>query len=102
MRTQHKQIIEDARAVMLVAGGQLFVLHQSGRVFGSAGVPDCLWFAPSRFPQASPIWRFGFFEAKSQGDKLRLAQLAFRRLCILADIPYISGRAGDLADHLGL
>jgi len=93
----HKKQIQEIRRLIEMVGGRCYVTSQVGRLYGSAGIPDLICFAPARGVQ----WVF-FVEVKVGRDKLSDAQRAFREECLRARMPYVVGTAGDVADFLGL
>jgi len=93
----HKQQIEEVRRLIEMVGGRCYVTSQVGRLYGSAGIPDLICFAPARGVQ----WVF-FVEVKVGRDKLSWAQEEFQFQCREAHVPYVVGRVGDVADFLGL
>ena len=66
----HKTEIQAIRKYVACFGGTVNVLHQSGKLRGSAGIPD-LYIQIPRFKKA--FW----FEVKVGRDKLSPAQEAF-------------------------
>lgn len=68
----HKSTIEAIRQYCELMGGVCNVLHQSGRVRGSAGVPD-LYLQFPRLRRPCAFW----MEVKVGRDALREAQAAF-------------------------
>ena len=66
----HKGCIQAIKKCVAAFGGTVNVLHQSGKLAGSAGIPD-LYIQIPRFK-----WAF-WFEVKVGKDKLRPAQEAF-------------------------
>ena len=69
-RKTHKSEIQAIRELVAWLGGTVNVTHQSGRISGSAGIPD-LYIQIPRMRLA--IW----FEVKVGEDRLRPAQVGF-------------------------
>ena len=67
MRT-HKSEVQAIRKLIDIYGGAAYVLHQSSRLHGSAGLPDMFCMLDHR-----AFW----IEVKVGADKLRVAQSAF-------------------------
>jgi len=99
MPETHKEVMATAKETVTMLGGFFYTLHQSARVQGSAGLPDAFCFV-KKDGLLVAFW----FEAKTEKDKLRPEQLAFKALCSLATppLPVVVGRAGDITDFLGL
>ena len=66
----HKSEIQAIKKYVACLGGTVNVLHQSGRLSGSAGIPDI-------YVQMPRLQRAFWFEVKVGRDKLRPAQEAF-------------------------
>ena len=66
----HKSTIQAIKKYVAAFGGTVNVLHQSGKLAGSAGIPD-LYIQLPRHKRA--FW----FEVKVGKDKLSEAQVAF-------------------------
>ena len=94
MGRAHKRQVEQIRKLVELAGGKAYTLHQSGRVYGSAGTPDMCIFWPA---QDGSGWRFAWVEVKVGRDSLRPAQEEFEALCGRAGVTHIVGRVGDVA-----
>ena len=98
MPDTHKAQVQEIRKLLDLAGGECYVCAQSQRLYGSAGIPDLIIF----WPDAKGRSHMAFVEVKVGKDKLSPAQKAFRAHCARARKRYIVGRAGDVADALGL
>ena len=84
-KVSHKTEIEAIRRYVEMVGGACYVLHQSGRLHGSAGIPDLYILMPHRMG----VW----FEVKVGPDNLSAAQKRFAEL---------ARKAGDLVEVGGL
>ena len=93
----HGSIIEATRKFVEMLHGYMWVLHQSGRLYGSAGIPDTWIVAPNSAGKMVGFW----FEAKTEEDKMRPAQIAFKATCAEAGVAVVVGRVGDVAEFLG-
>lgn len=82
----HKTEIEAIRKLVESFGGACYVTHQSGRLHGSAGVPDLILFSRDCMT---------FFEVKVGKDKLSVDQSHFAWRCEGA---YIDHLVGGLAE----
>ena len=76
----HNAEIERIRKAVRNLGGHLWVLHQSGRLHGSAGIPDLIVALPCRNEDHWYTWRTCFLEVKVGKDKLSPAQEQFIRV----------------------
>jgi hypothetical protein len=94
----HKSAIQAVRDLMKMIHGRSWVLHQSGRVQGSPGIPDMYCIAPAA--SGKRWWAF-WVEVKVARDKLSADQVAFLEENKRLGIPVIVGTAGDVADFLG-
>ena len=75
VRQTHKTEIEAIRNTLEAIGAEVFVLHQSGRLFGSAGIPD-LYIRFGHRSMAKRPFRL-WWEVKVGRDRLRDAQTRF-------------------------
>ena len=99
MGTDHSTAIQSVKELATLAGGHAFTMHQVGRVFGDAGIPDmCVVL---RANGGRGPWAFAWVEIKVGRDQLRPAQIAFRAVMALAGVRVIVGTAGDVADAFG-
>ncbi len=89
----HKSIIESTRKLIIILGGRFYLLHQSGRVYGSAGIPDSYIILEK---YAVKFW----FEAKMPNDKLRPAQLEFLDAERICGGSVVVGGVGDVLKYL--
>ena len=90
-RETHKGQVAEIRKLVSLLGGQCWTTHQSGRIAGSAGIPDMYVI----------IGQLAFWvEVKVGRDKLRASQAHFKTWCKLAGVPVVVGRACDVADWL--
>ena len=64
-------------------------------VYGPA--PRTTIIALALLALAAGFW----FEAKTEKDKLRPAQIAFKAACAEAGVAVVVGRVGNVAEHLG-
>jgi len=90
----HKSELEDGRKLVASLGGTLNVTHQSGRLRGSAGIPDTIVQMGGK-----PTF---FWEVKVGKDDLRPAQLDFltRELDAVPPIDIVVGGVDALIAHL--
>ena len=93
----HDAAAQAAMSAIRAIGGHPFLFSQSGRLFGSAGIPDIVFVAPD----VKGVWRFAFLEIKVGRDKLSPAQKAFRFVMERAGIHVVVGTVGDATDWLG-
>ena len=92
----HGTEIERARKMCAKVGATLNVLHQSGKLRGSAGIPDC-------YIQWPRFGRVTWWECKVGRDRLSDAQTAFVMRdvdCGLFSPGVIVGSASVVADWL--
>lgn len=74
-RSSHKATLEAVRKLINAVGGTCNVLHQVGRLRGSAGIPDLYaQFHDGRWCHPQSFW----VEIKPSGAKLTAAQKAFK------------------------
>jgi len=97
MGRDHNDAIEAARTWIRAIGGHVWVTHQSGRLAGSAGIPDLCFVAPD----PDGVWRFAFLAIKVGRDRLSPAQIGFRESVARAGIHVVVGTVGDAIDWLG-
>jgi hypothetical protein len=77
-RRTHKSEIEAIRIALGGAGAVVNVLHQSGRLHGTAGMPDLYIQVPPKRTTLCGCDGFAFWvEVKVGRDKLRREQVAF-------------------------
>ena len=93
MPESHKDAVECVRDLIHMIGGHSALMPQSARLYGDAGVPDLYCMVNGR-----AFW----VEVKVGKDKLSLEQAAFKILSDTCTVPVVVGRAGDVADFLGL
>ena len=93
IKDDHKHAVAEITKLIRLVRGYVWTLHQSGKVFGSAGIPDMFAVAKGR-----PFW----IEVKVGKDRLRPAQAAFKAVVEAAGMTVVVGRAKDVADFLGL
>lgn len=98
-QTGHKDEIQRIREVVADAGGTAYVLHQGTKLQGSAGIPDMCAFYPD--PETGQR-RFTWIEVKVGRDTPSDEQERFAERCEEAGVEHVTGRAGDVAEHLGL
>lgn len=92
MGRPHNQAIEAVREfVDMLPGGHCYVLSQSGRLHGSAGIPDLYCMVKD-----TAFW----VEVKVGRDKLSPAQAEFKARSGMAGVPVIVGHAKDVIDFL--
>ena len=89
----HKSALEAVRKLTLLVGGVPYVLHQSGRLRGSAGIPDMYLMFPR---WGVTVW----FEVKVGKDKLSKAQRAFRDLAYQCGDAMLVGGVAELKPWL--
>ena len=88
----HKPEMEAVRSLVeMVPGGRCWVLSQSGRLYGSAGIPDVFCVV-----NGQAFW----VEVKVGKDTLSAAQEEFRRVSELADVPVIVGGVQEVLTFL--
>lgn len=92
IKRTHKMELEAIRKAARLYGGIAYVTHQSGRIRGSAGVPDLFILLVGDGYTVSLWW-----EVKTRGDRLRPAQEQF-----LSNVTAASGYAacGTFDDFL--
>ena len=102
-RGAHKSEIMAIRRLVEALGGVCNVLHQSGRVRGSAGVPDLYVQMPGAVQWAMPATRirpFGLWiEVKVGRDRLSPAQRAFGDRELSAGREWICGGLWTVVDY---
>lgn len=91
----HKQAITEIKDFISKQGGKPYVLHQVGKVYGSAGIPDMCAFVP-----VNGNMRFMWIEVKVGDDTLSLEQKGFIEYATMADIPYVVGDVNDVEQTL--
>ena len=87
----HRGQVTEIRKLINALGGQCWTTHQSGRLAGSAGIPDMCAVV-----RGLAFW----IEVKIGRDKLRPAQAGFKAVWDAAGVPVVVGRACDVADWL--
>ncbi len=91
--TPHGREIEKARKMCKRVGATLNVLHQVGKLRGSAGIPDCY----IQWPGRAAVW----WECKCGRDTLSPAQTAFGSREAGSGKPHVLvGDAGTVADWI--
>ena len=91
--THKGQVREVARFVNALPAGCAWTLHQTGKLRGSAGIPDIYCVVAGR-----AFW----VEVKVGRDKLRESQREFKLRSDIAGVPVVVGRVGDVADFLDI
>ena len=91
--THKGQVEEVCQFVRMQRDGSAWKTHQSGRVQGTAGLPDIFCTVGMR-----AFW----VEVKVGKDRLRDSQREFKCLSGIAGVPVVVGRVGDVADFLEL
>jgi hypothetical protein len=97
----HKQAVEGVRKLVTLKGGKCWVLAQSGRLYGSAGIPDI--FCTIKLPKrgwADKVWRSFWVEVKVGRDRQKPAQLEFAEASGSAGIPVIVGTSLEVERYL--
>lgn len=87
----HKGQVHEIRRLVEMLGGRAYVLSQSGRLYGSAGLPD-IWCILN----GHAFW----VEVKVGKDKLKPAQKLFKADSESAGVPVVVGRACDVVDYI--
>ena len=93
MGTTHKAALEAVRLFCRRTGGVCYVLHQVGRLRGSAGLPDCYCLWPRLGVSA-------WVEVKPPGAKPTNAQMAFAHAARDCGQTVLCGGASELYDWL--
>ena len=94
-RETHRGQVAEIRKLVDLLRGQCWTTHQSGRLAGSAGIPDMYCVVPVR-GSLTAFW----VEVKVGRDKMRDSQVEFRVWSEDGGVPVVVGRACDVADWL--
>lgn len=89
----HKSEIEAIRKLIQAIGGWCYVLHQVGRLRGSAGIPDI-------YCHVTAIEHRFWVEVKVGRDKLRDAQMEFRFFERACGGSVVVGGVEEVIQHL--
>lgn len=92
----HKSAVEAIRKYVELRGGRAWVLAQSARLYGSAGIPDMWCVLPKRDGSTLALW----IEVKVGRDKLSDAQQAFRELAYRAGVPVCVGDCDAVQEYV--